>query len=99
MIPTPPHPPFSWAGLGPQGGARILSSRQRARRLEVTRNAARDIKLGAVASSLWVGVRLSPVSSVPLQRRSPHLHTRVRAETLTVGKQRREAEQGGAAAA
>lgn len=38
-------------------------------------------------------------SPLPLQRRSPHLHSRVRDATLTVSEQRREAEQGGAAAA
>lgn len=83
-----PQPPDSWAGLGPQGGAGLLRSRQSARGLEVTR-----------AASPGMGGRLSPVSSAPLRRRPPHPHPRVRAATLTEGEQHREAEQGGAAAA
>ena len=46
-----------------------------------------------------VGVRLLRAPVCRLQRYPPHLHSRVRAATLTVGEQRREAEQGGAAAA
>lgn len=46
-----------------------------------------------------VGVRLLQAPVCGFQRYPPHLHSRVRAATLTVGEQRREAEKGGAAAA
>lgn len=55
-----------------------------------------DAKLGAAQEE---GVRLLLAPFYPLQRRPPRLRSRVRAATLTVGEQRREAEQGGAAAA
>lgn len=51
-----PHPsPFSWAALGPQGGARRLCPLQRAWGLAPTYAAVRDAKLGAGAASRGVG--------------------------------------------
>lgn len=61
-----PPPPFSGAGLGPQGGARSLLSRQRAGGAGGNSGCSRDARLGAAAASPGgVGARLSPVSSVP----------------------------------
>lgn len=95
-----PPPPFSGAGFGPQGGARSLRSRQRAGGAGGNSSCSPRCPAGSGGCESG-GWRLAFLQSplCPLQRRTPHLHSRVRAATLTVGEQRREAEQGGAAAA
>lgn len=94
----PPHALSRFPDRPPGRGSQLLLQ---APRLEGTGRCSQESPAASGGGGESGGVgggRLSSSPPRPLQRRPPHLRSRVRAATLTVGEQRRETEQGGAAA-